>query len=90
MALDGKTVPLPEAVRKMTSLPATHFRLKDRGLIAKGMYADLVVFDPRRVRDTADYAAPRQLPEGIRDVIVNDVRTLADGRLTGDRAGRVL
>jgi N-acyl-D-amino-acid deacylase len=90
MALDGKTVALPEAVRKMTSLPATHFRLKDRGLLARRMYADVVVFDPLRVRDAADYAAPRQLPEGICDVIVNGVRTLADGKLTGERAGRVL
>jgi len=90
MALDGKTVPLPEAVRKMTSLPATHFGLKDRGVIAESMKADIVVFEPTKVMDKASYANPHQLADGIDHVIVNGVLTLIGGRLTGEHAGRFL
>jgi N-acyl-D-amino-acid deacylase len=74
----------------MTSLPAGQFKLTDRGVVARGKQADLVVFDPARVRDRADYASPHQLSEGIDQVIVNGVLTLTDGRLTGQRGGRVL
>jgi N-acyl-D-amino-acid deacylase len=90
MALDGRTVPLPEAVHKMTGLPAAQFRLPDRGVIAPGRKADLVVFDPVRVRDTATFAAPHRLAEGIEHVIVNGALTLSRGKLTGRRAGRFL
>jgi len=90
MALDDKTVSLGQAVRKMTSLPAAHFRLKDRGVLAKGMKADVAVFDPARLTDKASYSAPHQLSEGIEHVIVNGVLTLTGGRLTGDRAGQFL
>ena len=90
MSLDGKTVPLAEAVRKMTSLPAGHFGLSDRGVIAEGKAADVVVFDPETVRDTADYTMPHSLAEGISHVIINGTHTVADGRLTGNRAGRWL
>jgi N-acyl-D-amino-acid deacylase len=90
MALDGRSVPLPEAVRKLTSLPATHFRLKDRGLIARGMKADVVVFDPRTLRDRATYAQPCQFAEGVEHVIVNGVHTLAGGKPTGRRGGEFL
>jgi N-acyl-D-aspartate/D-glutamate deacylase len=89
-ALDGRTVPLPEAVRKLTSLPAGHFGLAGRGVIAPGQAADLVVFDPATLEDRATYAAPHQLAGGIERVIVNGVVTLANGRLTGDRGGTVL
>jgi N-acyl-D-amino-acid deacylase len=90
MALDGETVPLPEAVRKITSLPAAHFGLEGRGVLAEGSRADIVVFDPETVRDTATYASPHQLPRGIEHVIVNGVLTVRDGALTGSRAGRFL
>ena len=70
-ALDGKTVSLPEAIRKMTALPANHFRIRDRGRIAIGMFADLVVFDPKRVRDLATFSKPHQFSEGIEAVAVN-------------------
>lgn len=90
MALDGKTVSLEEAVRKMTSLPADHFRLKDRGVLARSMKADVVVLDPAKVTDKASYAAPHQLSEGIDHVVVNGVLTVLKGRLTGDRAGAFL
>jgi N-acyl-D-amino-acid deacylase len=90
MALDGRTVPVEEAVRKMTSLPAGQFGLSDRGVIAGGKKADIVVFDPGRVKDRADYASPHQLAEGMDYVVVNGVVTVSDGALTGDRAGQVL
>ena len=90
MSLDGRTVAPGEAVRKMTSLPAGHFRLKDRGLLARGMMADVVVFDPARLTDKASYAAPHQLSEGVEHVLVNGVLTLSGGRFTGHRAGRLL
>ncbi len=89
-SLDGKTVPLAEAVRKMTSLPADHFRLTGRGRIARGARADLVVMDPARIRDLAGYAHPHQLSEGIETVLVNGTVTVRGERLTGDRDGRFL
>lgn len=90
LALDGKTVPLREAVRKMTALPAEQFGLTDRGVIAEGKKADLVVFNPETVRDVADYGDPHRLAEGIEHVIVNGALTLQRGELTGNRAGRML
>ncbi|MBI3987759.1 MAG: D-aminoacylase [Lentisphaerae bacterium] len=89
-SLDGKTVPLAEAIRKMTSLPAAHFRLKDRGLLARQALADVVVFDPAALRDTATYGEPHQLAQGVEWVIVNGIVTLDPKGLTGHRAGRVL
>ena len=89
-ALDGKTVQLPEAVRKMTSLPAEQFRLKDRGILATGKRADVVVFDPVEIRDMATFEKPHQFAKGIDLVVVNGVVTLRDGRLTGHRAGQFL
>jgi len=87
MSLDGGSVPLPEAVRKMTSLLAAHFHLKDRGILAKGKKADIVVFNPAEIGDKASYSNPHQLTTGIDYVIVNGNITLANGRLTGRRAG---
>ena len=89
-ALDGRTVALPEAVRKMTSLPAGQFGLHDRGVIAEGRKADLVVFDAARLRDRADYGDPHQLSEGITHLVVNGVVTIRDGTLTGTRGGRLV
>lgn len=89
-AIDGKTAPLPEAVRKMTSLPAEQFRLEGRGRLAEGYMADIVAFAPDAARDAATYAAPHQLAEGIRLVTVNGVVTLDSKGLTGRRGGRVL
>ena len=89
-AVAGRTVGLPEAIRKMTSLPARHFGLTDRGTIAIGRAADVVVFDPAQIADCATYAAPHQLARGVCHVLVNGVLTLSGGRFTGNRAGRVL
>ncbi len=87
LALDGKTVSLPEAVRKMTTLPAEQFGLRHRGHLAPSCAADVVVFDPRRVRDHADYDRVHELSEGIEHVWVNGVWTLREGKITGQRGG---
>ncbi|HTD34458.1 MAG TPA: D-aminoacylase [Candidatus Elarobacter sp.] len=79
-----------EAVRRMTSLPARQFGLRDRGTIAPGMHADLVVFDDARVIDRATYEQPFAPPDGIRDVYVNGRAVLREGAQTGARPGRVL
>jgi len=90
MAVREHLLPVEEAVRKMTSLPADQFGLKDRGVIAEGMKADLVVFDPTAVKDASTYTDPHQLAQGMQAVIVNGVLTLDNGELTGDRSGRFL
>jgi len=89
-ALDGKTVSVGEAVRKMTSLPAEQFRLTDRGAIRAGAFADVVVLDPATFRDLATYENPHQFCEGISAVWVNGVLTLRGGQETGERGGRYL
>jgi len=89
-ALDGKSVSVGEAVRKMTSLPAEFFRLKDRGVLREGAYADVVVFDPATFRDLVTFEKPHQFCEGISAVWVNGVLTLRDGHETGGRGGRYL
>jgi len=90
MAIDGKTVSLPEAIRKITSLPAAQFGLEGRGRIEAGAKADLVIFDAQTVCDTADYSNPHQLARGIEHVIVNGVMTWEKGASTEQRAGRFL
>jgi N-acyl-D-amino-acid deacylase len=89
-ALDGKTVSTEEAIRKMTSLPAAQFRLKNRGVLKPGAAADVLVIDPERLRDISTFAAPHALAEGVERLIVNGVPTLEAGALTGRRGGRVL
>ena len=79
-----------QAVRKMTSLPCQRLGFPDRGLLRPGMAADIVCLDPERVRDTATYEEPRQLPEGIPYVVVNGQVVVDDGRHTGELAGRSL
>jgi N-acyl-D-amino-acid deacylase len=79
-----------QAIRKLTSLPCQRLGFLDRGLLRPGLAADVVCFDPLRVRDTATYDDPRQLPEGIPYVIVNGRIVVDDGRRTGELAGRAL
>ncbi|MDP9348991.1 MAG: D-aminoacylase, partial [Gemmatimonadota bacterium] len=86
---EKRVLPLEEAVRKMTTLPAARLGLRDRGRIAEGAYADLVVFDPATVADRATFAAPHQYPVGIGHVIVNGTPVVDGGRFTDTRAGRV-
>jgi N-acyl-D-amino-acid deacylase len=81
---------LEDAVRRMTSLPAHTFGLKDRGLIREGMAADLVVFDPARVTDKATYSKPHQYSEGFDYVIVNGSLAVNEGKVTAVRSGRPL
>jgi len=81
---------LPECVRKMTSLPARRLGLADRGTLRPGMMADLVVFDPDRVQDTATYENPKSHPEGIPYVIVNGQVVKDNDELTGSLPGRAL
>jgi N-acyl-D-amino-acid deacylase len=89
-ARDMEVMRLEEAVRRMTSLPARVFRLRDRGIIREGAWADLVVLDPARIRDTATFEAPHQFPEGIRAVVVNGQVVLRDGNMTKARPGQPL
>jgi N-acyl-D-amino-acid deacylase len=81
---------LEDAIRRMTSFPARRFRLRDRGLILKGMWADLVVFNAETIRDRASYADPHRYPDGIEYVVVNGQLVIERGRNTGIRAGKVL
>jgi N-acyl-D-amino-acid deacylase len=83
-------VALPEAVRKMTLLPASRLGLTRRGRIAPGFAADLVVFDPQTVADTATFAAPHSYPTGIPHVAVNGVLVIANGTFTGQTPGKVI
>jgi N-acyl-D-aspartate/D-glutamate deacylase len=84
---DAALIPLEEAVRKMTSLSARRFGLAERGELRVGWHADLVLFDPATVRDTATFDAPRQVADGIDAVWVNGVLSYRDGQPTGERAG---
>ncbi|MFE2345367.1 N-acyl-D-amino-acid deacylase family protein [Kitasatospora cineracea] len=81
---------LEQAVARMTGRPARRLGLDRRGLVRPGHHADLVLFDPDTVRDTATFDHPRQPAEGIRHVLVNGVPALTDGKPTGDLAGRAL
>jgi N-acyl-D-amino-acid deacylase len=89
-ALDEAVVTLEEALRGMTSLPAAVYRIRDRGVLRAGAFADVVVLDAARLRDRATYAEPHQLAEGIVHVFVNGRPALRDGAPTAERAGRVL
>lgn len=84
---------LEEAIRRMTSLPAQRLGLYDRGLILPGMWADILIFDPERLEDKADFTPPEsamRYPEGIEHLLVNGVPTIRDGEHTGAMAGRIL
>jgi len=87
---DEHLLTLPDAIRKFTALAAQREHLVDRGVIKRGMWADLVVFDPDSVRDVATYEKPNQLSVGMRWVLVNGVPVIADGRMTGAKPGRIL
>ena len=89
-ALDAQTVPTAEAIRKMTALPAEQFGLKKRGLLKKGYFADIAVFDPATLRENTTYANPHQLSEGMRHVVVNGIQTMENGQQTTLRNGRFL
>ncbi len=90
MARDKGLLSLPEAVRKMTSLPADKFGLRDRGRVAEGCWADLVIFDPDRIEDAATYEQPHQFARGVEWLIVNGRIVIQDGQFTDALPGAVL
>jgi dihydroorotase/N-acyl-D-amino-acid deacylase len=87
---DLHLLPLEQAIRKMTSLPAQRERLRDRGLLKEGYFADITIFDPATISDKATYENPAQLSEGVKYVFVNGKLEFEDGRLTEVKAGRIL
>ncbi len=87
-ARDEKTVPLPEAIRRLSALPAANLGLSDRGKLAPGMAADVVLFDPATIADHATFDQPMQYATGVRDVFVNGVQVLDGGEPTGATPGR--
>lgn len=89
-SLEKRLFTLEEAVRKMTSWPAERIGLADRGTLASGMAADVVIFDPKRIRDTATFSDSHRYPEGIEYVIVNGAVTIENGEHTKERAGLVI
>jgi N-acyl-D-aspartate/D-glutamate deacylase len=87
---DLQLLPLEEAIRKITSLPAQREHLAERGLLRAGYFADITIFDPATIEDKATYTKPDQLSEGVSYVIVNGTVEFEDGKLTGAMAGRPL
>ena len=87
---DEKVLSLQEAIRRLTSLPAGNLKLGRRGVIQKGHFADLVIFDPETIQDHATYERPHQYSTGVTDVFVNGVPVLRDGEHTGAMPGRVV
>src|SRR5438270_1022268 len=89
-ARDEHAATLPDAIRRLTSLPATNLGIRQRGWLKPGYYGDVVVFDPATIQDHATYAQPAQLATGVEDVFVNGVQVLRDGKHTGAKPGRVV
>ena len=87
---DEKLFSLPQAIHKMTTMPARRFGLAERGSIAEGYWADLVLFDPETIEDTATFADPIRPAQGIAGVWVNGTLSYTAQGLTGERAGRFL
>jgi N-acyl-D-amino-acid deacylase len=85
---DEKVITLEEAIRRMTSLPAQKFQLKDRGLIKEGMAADIVVFDEKQVKDLSTFDKPHAYSTGFHYVLVNGVLTVDNQKHTGTRGGK--
>ena len=89
-ARDERVITLPEAVRRLSALPATNLGLDHRGFIQDGMFADVVVFDPATIADRATFDKPHQYAVGMKHVFVNGVQVLKDGEHTGAKPGRAL
>src|SRR4051795_4500850 len=85
-----KVAQLPDAIRRLTSLPASNIGARNRGWLAPGYYGDVVVFDPEKIQDHSTFEKPKQLATGVDDVFVNGVQVLADGKHTGAKPGRVV
>lgn len=87
---DENVLSLEEAVRRMTSLPATKFKLEQRGLLLPGYYADILIFDPQEVRDNSTFTRPHAYSSGFHTVIVNGQEVVKDGKHLGTRSGRTI
>ena len=87
---DEKLFPLEEAIRKMTSLPASHLKIKKRGLLKRGYFADVVIFNPATIQDHATFDDPHQYATGVQYVFVNGQQVLKDGEHTGKMPGRLV
>ena len=85
---DEKVISLQEAIRKLSALPAQNLSLKDRGMLRKGYFADVVIFDPATVQDHATYEKPHQLSTGVEEVWINGIEALHNGNATGKPSGR--
>jgi N-acyl-D-amino-acid deacylase len=84
------TLTLPDAIRKFSALPAQRMRFTDRGVLKKGMWADVVIFNPATIRDVATYEKPNQLSQGMDYVLVNGIPVIDQGKITGALPGKVL
>ena len=87
---DEKVIPLEEAIYKLTTLPATNLKIKNRGALKEGFYADVVIFDPNSIQDHATFEQPQQYATGVIDVFVNGTQVLKDGEHTGEMPGQVV
>lgn len=87
---EKQALSLEEAIRKLTSLPASNLKLDKRGALKEGYYADVVIFDPENIQDNATFEEPHQLASGVEQVWVNGVQVLKDGEHTGATPGRVV
>jgi N-acyl-D-amino-acid deacylase len=87
---DEKVITLPEAIRRLSALPAANLGLDHRGNLKEGMFADVVVFDPASIADRATFEKPHQYAVGMKHVFVNGVQVLKDGEHTGAKPGRAL
>ncbi len=87
---DEKVIALPEAIRRLSALPATNLGLDHRGFLKEGMFADVVVFDPATIADHATFEKPQQYATGVKHVFVNGTQVIKDGEHTGAKPGRAL
>lgn len=87
---DEKVITLEDAVYKLTTLPATNLKIKKRGALKEGFYADLAIFDPAKIQDHATFEQPQQFATGMTHVFVNGTQVLKDGEHTGEKPGQVV
>ena len=87
---DEKIITLEDAIRKLTSQPATNLKIKDRGALVTGYFADLAIFDPEKIQDHATFSEPQQFATGMVHVFVNGSQVLKDGEHTGALPGVVV
>jgi N-acyl-D-amino-acid deacylase len=87
---DEKIIPLEEAIRRLTRLPAENLKIRGRGALSPGYFADVVIFDPEKIQDHATYDRPHQYSTGVAHVFVNGIQVLKNGEHTGATPGRVV